>query len=231
MFTAKFIKNIVFDGEHIRAYGRSGNLTKVFVRQGDLDGACAIYSLMMMLIFHQKLDWDDLSDSERANGNWFVDRIQQQFLHRFKGLCLGGHVIRTLSNKLNQCYGANLSEAFTLRPRTSQSVNRQELHLKIKKQLDARKPVLIGFSRKSESGHALVAVGYRREARNRLRLFCLDPARILPYMHIWNNVIDLDYLSNDNYAITDINYFEEEKVMVRDFLIIHDTPQKNDCPF
>lgn len=231
MFKAKFIRNFIFDGEHLRAYGRSGSLTQVFARQGDLDGACVIYSLMMMLIFHKKLDWDDLNDSERANGNWFVYRIQQQFLHRFRSLCLGGYVIRNLSNKLNQCFGANLSETFTLIPGTSQSVNRQELHKRIKAQLDARKPVLIGFYRKSETGHAIVAVGYRREARNRLRLFCLDPAYRLPYMQVWNNVIDLDYLSKDDSAITDINYFEEKKVIVSDLLIIHDNPSGPECPF
>ena len=184
----------------------------------------------MMLIFHKKLDWEDLNDSERANGNWFVYRIQQQFLHRFRSLCLGGYVIRNLSNKLNLCLGANLSEAFTLIPGTSQSANRQELHKKIKVQLDAGKPVLIGFFRKSGTGHALVAVGYRREARNRLRLFCLDPAYRLPYMQVWNNVIDLDYLSKDDSALTDINYFEGKKVIVRDLLIIHDNPPELDCP-
>ena len=231
MFRAKFIKNIVYDGEHLRAYGRSGNLTPVFARQGDLDGACVVYCLMMMLIFHKKLDWEDLNDSERANGNWFVYRIQEQFLHRFRSLCLGGYVIHKLSNKLNQCFGVNLSEAFTLIPGTSQTINRQELHQKIKAQLDARKPVLIGFGRKSEIGHAVVAVGYCKETRNRLRLFCLDPARVLSYMQIWNNVIDLDYLSKDDSALTDINYLENEKVLVRDFLIIHDTPPKPECPF
>lgn len=232
MFRAKFIKNIVYDGEHLRAYGRSGNLTPVFARQGDLDGACAIYSLMMMLIFHKKLDWKDLTDSERANGNWFVYRIQQQFLHRFRSLCLGGYVIRNLSDTLNQCFGENLSEAFTLSSGTPQTVNRQELHQKIKAQLDARKPVLIGFDRESENGHALVAVGCSKEASNRLRLFCLDSARVLPYMQIWNNVIDLDYLSKDDYALTDINYLEDKNVLVSDILIINDyPPPEPKCPF
>ena len=50
MFTAKFIKNIIFDGERLRAIGRSGRPTRVFAEQGDLDGSCAVYSLLMMLI-------------------------------------------------------------------------------------------------------------------------------------------------------------------------------------
>lgn len=78
--------------------------------------------------------------------------------------------------------------------------------------LDSRKPVLVGFQRKNGIGHSVVAIGYRRESWNRLRLFCLDPGRKIPYMSIWNNVIDLDYLSNDDDTITDFNYYEEDKV-------------------
>ena len=69
MFTAKFIKNIIFDGVKLRAIGRSGSPTRVLAVQGDLDGSCSVYCLMMMLIFHQKLDWEDLSDKERAKEN------------------------------------------------------------------------------------------------------------------------------------------------------------------
>ena len=73
MFTAKFIKNIFLDKECIKAIGRSGKLTRVFAKQGDLDGSCTIYSLMMLLIFHKFLDWEDLIDGERAKENEFVE--------------------------------------------------------------------------------------------------------------------------------------------------------------
>ena len=232
MFTAKFIKNIIFDGVKLRAIGRSGSPTRVLAVQGDLDGSCTIYSLMMMLIFHQKLDWEDLTERERAKDNEFVDRIQREFLHSFNGLCKGGHMISDLSDKLNRCFGAKLSEAFTIFPQEINSVRRRELHQRIRTQLDARKPVLIAFQRKEEGGgHALVAIGYRRDSWDRLRLFCLDPARRLPYMSVWNNVVDLDYLSNDDMAITDVNHYEEERVCVTKILIIHDKPIEPFCPF
>lgn len=231
MFAAKFIKNIIFNGESLRALGRSGNPTRVFAVQGDLDGSCCVYSLMMMLIFHQKLDWEDLTDRERAKDNEFIDRIQREFLHSFNGLCKGGHMISDLSDKLNRCFGAKLSEAFTIFPQEINSVRRRELHQRIRAQLDARKPVLLAFQRKEGGGHALVAIGYRRDGWNRLRLFCLDPARRLPYMSVWNNVIDLDYLSNDDMAITDVNHYEEKNVCVTKVMIIHDNPSELECPF
>lgn len=227
MFTPKFIKNIIFNGNTIRAIGRSGSPTRIFATQGDLDSSCAIYSLMMMLILHQKLDWEDLIDRERGKDNSFVYSIQREFLYGLRGSCKGGHMINDLSDKLNQCTGMNISEAFTIFPNKTNSVSRRELHQIIRAQLDARKPVLLGFQREEGMGHALVAIGYRRERGNRLRLFCLDPLRKIPFMSVWNNVVDLDYYSNDDMAITDYNFYEEEKVCVTKIMIIYDDPL---CP-
>ena len=231
MFTVKFIKNIVFNGETIRAIGRSGSPTRVFVQQGDLDGSCSVYCLMMMLIFYKKLDWEDLTDSERAKESPFVDNIQRQFLYDLRGLCQGGHEMDGLSDKLNLCFEKKLSEVFTTRPGQYNSVSRPELHQRIKAKLDARKAVLVSFQRKTGMGHSVVAVGYRKEKRNLLRLFCIDPGRILPYMQMWNNVIDIDFLSTDNHEMTDYNHYEEDKICVTELLLIHDKPSELACPF
>ncbi|MBR5053728.1 MAG: hypothetical protein IKW91_10960 [Bacteroidaceae bacterium] len=214
----------------LRAIGRSGKSTRVFAKQGDLDGSCAIYSLMMMLIFHKKLDWEDLVDIERAEENDFVYIIQIQFLYDFNGICLGGHVMDDLSDKLNECYERKLSEVFTTHKGKYNSVSRRYLHLKIKAQLDARKPVMLGYWGETEKGHAVVAIGYQK-VRNKLLLFCLDPARPLSFVQIWNNVIGLDYLSCDSNALTDINHYEGKKVCVTKIMIINDNPPELDCPF
>ncbi len=230
MFTAKFIKNIFLEAEGLRAIGRSGKLTRVFSKQGDLDGSCTVYSLMMMLIFHKFLDWDDLVDGERAKENEFVGYIQYQFLYGLNGLCLGGDVMDDLSNDLNLFFGKKLSEVFTTVPKEYNSVSRQELHLKIRAQLDARKPVMLGFWGTTGRGHCVVAVGYKKEG-SLLHLFCLDPGRPLSSMQVWNNVIGIDYLSCNDDAITDINYFAEKKVCVAKILIMNDNPPELDCPF
>ena len=231
MFTAKFIKNIFFDGKGLKAIGRSGSLTRVFAEQGDLDGSCSVYSLLMMLIFHQKLDWEDLTDSEPAKKNKFVDSIQHEFLYTFKGICVGGHIMKDLSDKLNSSLGQKQSEVFTTREDASDRISRRRLHEKIRAQLDSRKPVLLGFRRTSGTGHSVVAIGYRRETWDKLRLFCLDPGRLLPFMQVWNNIIDIDYLSTDDESKTDINHYEGDKVCVEDILIIHEDPPESDCPF
>ena len=231
MFTAKFIKNIFLEAESIKAIGRSGKKTRVFAKQGDLDGSCTIYSLMMMLIFHQKLDWEDLIDGERAKDFEFVSRIQHEFLHGLNGLCTNGYKLREISDRANKCFGSKMCEAYTTEPGTPNTVSRSTLQEMIRMYLDDRQPVMIGYSKPSGPGHALVAVAYRREAWNRLRLFCLDPSHGVPFMHPWNTVIDLDYRSSDYDDFTDTNYWTEKKVCVNDFLVIVDLPAETECPF
>lgn len=231
MFTAKFIKNIFLDVKGIKAIGRSGKLTRVFAKQGDLDGSCTIYCLMMMLIFHKLLDWDDLIESERAKDCEFVSRIQNEFLLGFKGICTGGHRLQEISERANKCFGSKTCEAYTTVPGTPNTVNREFLHRLIRVNLDCRQPVMLGYSRQTEVGHALVAVAYRREAKNRLRLFCLDPSHGMPFMHLWNAVIDIDYLSSDDEDYTDTNYYDEEKICVNSLLVLEDCPVESSCPF
>ena len=68
---------------------------------------------MMMLIFHQKLDWEDLIDGERAKDFEFVGRIQHEFLHGLNGLCTSGYKLREISDRANQCFGSKMCEAYT----------------------------------------------------------------------------------------------------------------------
>lgn len=231
MFTAKFIKNIFLEKEALRAIGRSGKKTRVFAKQGDLDGSCTIYSLMMMLIFHHKLDWEDLIDGERAKDCEYVGRIQHEFLHGLNGLCTNGFKLREISDRANKCFGSKMCEAYTTEPDTPNTVSRCILQEMIKTYLDERQPVMIGYSKPSGPGHALVAVAYRKEAWNRLRLFCLDPSHALPFMYPWNTIIDLDFLTSEDDDFTDTNYWTEKKVCVNDFLVVVDLPAETGCPF
>ena len=229
MFNIKFIENIILDGGRLQALGRTGFRTRVFAKQGDLDGSCTVYSLIMMLIIHQKLDWEDVTKCKLAKENMFVDAFQREFLRDIKGLCYGGHTMEDISERLNLCYRRKLSEVYTSIPGKSHSISRQELHKIIKFQLDERKPVQISYGRESGEGHSMVAIGYKKE-ENIMRLFCLDPGLMLRFMQIWNNVIEINLLSSCD-ELSDINYNEEKKVYLHSILIINDNPPELDCPF
>lgn len=236
MFRAKFVDNLYYDGKYIRAKDRNGNPGKVFAKQGQLDGACVIYSLMMMLILQQKIDWKDLREKARESKDDFVKSIQKQFLnYGFKGGTRRGHRIGDVSKKLNLCFKSNLSEYYTIRKRRWNSITRQELHKKIRAQLDKRKPVMIGTRGAKGPGHAVVAIGYKMESRKKMRLFCLAPSGITPYMQLWNNVIDVDYLYEEC-KLTDYDYHFGDLIIVDDILIINDpplpfNPDSNAIPF
>lgn len=232
MFTPKFIKNLYFNGDKIQAIGRNGTLTDVFVSQGSLDSACYIYSLMMLLILHKKLDWKDLIDRKQSENNSFVKSIQNEFLDLLIGIWQGEEYFSYLSQRLNDiCFEANLSYAYTLTREKVTTVSRHELHKIIKAQLDMREPVMMDYSRKEGCGHAVVAIGYSKEKGNKLRLYCIDPGAPLGNMKVWNNIIDLDYFSLDDKSITDYNY-QEDNVLVNKILIIkEDKPVKPGYPF
>ena len=236
MFTGKFIDNLYYDGVTIRAKGKNGNLCKVFLKQGQLDGACVIYSLMMMLIFQQKLNREDLREKARYSKDDFAKSIQKRFLnYGLKGGTRRGHIMSDVSKKLNLCLKSNLSEHYTIRKHTWNTVSRQELHKKIRAQLDKRKPVMIGSHGVKGPGHAIVAIGYKMEGRKKMRLFCLDPSSFVPYMQLWNNVIDVDYLYDED-KLTDCDYHFNDLIMVDEILIINDPvlpfePEKDIIPF
>ena len=62
-------------------------------------------------------------------------------------------------------------------------------------------------------------------------MFCLDPSHGVPFMHLWNTVIDLDYLTSDDDDFTDTNYYAEKEVCVNSILVIDDFPAESECQF
>ena len=233
MITPKIIKNLYLNGGNLQAIGRKGTLTDVYARQGTLDGACCVYSLMMLLILHKKLDWNDLRDEELYPNDSFAESIRKTFLDFLIGCWLGGHEFEWLSELLNRnCFNANHSKVYCIERNKDTTVSRHELHKIIKAQLDKREPLMLAYSKKKGCGHAVVVIGYSKEKGNKLRLNCLDSSGPLGYLQVWNNIIDLDYFSLDDESRTDYNYRTEENVLVNKILIIKDDkPKEPEYPF
>ena len=75
MFKIKFIDNLVFKDDKLCAEGRMGHPTAVFLRQGQLDGACGVYSLLMLLIFHKRINREDLTTETCRDDPPYVVRL------------------------------------------------------------------------------------------------------------------------------------------------------------
>lgn len=190
------IKNLHF--EDALFCNSLGERTNPFMRQGDLDSACAVYSLMMMLVLHQKVKRSELEFRESKPGYSSIKRLQDKFLHGMIGLYRGGYYFNTLSNELSSCFKSKATATtYSTIKKREDYVTKDELNRIIMKNIDDGKPVEIGFTYKGqECGHAVVAIGYQIY-KDRMILYCFDPGFELPYTSFWNSVIEVD-LEPDN---------------------------------
>ena len=200
------------------AKGRGKGATELFLRQGDLDGACAVYSLMMLLMIHKKVNRKELENREAAQritdgGYNSYMRLQDHILGELPGLYQKGYFFIDLAAKLHQCFKkeatASVYKAYNKR---ANSKAKQELGKIITETINAGYPVEIGFSGKGY-GHAVVAIGYTNYNTN-LRLFCLDPAFGLGKTAFWNSIIDVDYFSPGKAIYSDKYYTPDGKLDV-----------------
>ena len=227
MFQIKFIDNLAFNIGKLCAEGRMGYPTAVFLRQGQLDGAGGVYSLLMLLILHKRINREDLIFETCSNDPPYVKRLKKQILYPIKGLYPKGTSLSELREKLlrvfdNQIH-INIYDAFD-------NENKEEeakiLRSKIKEQLDAGWPVLCRYSQPNiDVGHAVVAIGYTI-CENFLRLYCLDPSDTIPWFSIWNNIINMKmYCGNEEWP--DYNYKSERKINIDEILLIEENEVKD----
>ena len=206
----QFIDNLSFsvDG-YFTAIGSSGRSSSIFMRQGDLDAACAVYSLMMMLIFNRRVTRRALITRENKPGYTSIMRLQDEFIGSLPGLYKDGYFFNDLSDKLRTSFKkvATATTFSTISDREDY-VSKQELNNKILETLKSGFPVQIGYTYKGgESGHSVVAIGFQdyHEA-GFLRLFCLDPGHELNSLAFWNNIIDVNLNINSRIKYQDCSH-------------------------
>lgn len=69
---------------------RLGGTSKVHLRQGELDGACAVYSLMMYLIILRIFTYKQVTEGNNIKRSTSKGRIIRNFLERQDGLIRKG---------------------------------------------------------------------------------------------------------------------------------------------
>ena len=164
MQTIIVIDNMVLKDGTLYAVGREEEETKVFLKQGIIEGRCggkcggkcAVYSLMMMLIFHKRINREDLLDKYNFGTPPYIKELKKQLLLGTKR----GFSMRSLRDKLLLSFNNHIPvDVFSIRNFIENDL--RKMHLMIKEQLDAGWPVQIGFSfPEGKVGHSVVAVGY-----------------------------------------------------------------------
>lgn len=185
-----------------------GSKQLVHLRQGELDGACGVYSMMMCLLIEKIVKRELITDvPESLNRNTSYGRLVSQFLEK-KGMVINGYEkSEDLVNDLQHAFKKNVD---------SRCLNEDSLLEEIINQLKDNHPVEISFSRIRNFGHFVVAVGYREDDKF-IDLFCLDPGYPMDKGQIWNNVLRIDTTSSAKYNC--LNMQEDRKVCVDEAIV------------
>ena len=192
-----------------------GTKQLVHLQQGSMDGACAVYSLMMCLIICRAIKRADVTSLATKHDKRFSKgRLVNHFLNK-NGMVLEGYYISQLRDELNHAFLKEIQTEY-------HSLENGPLIKNIIDALDNNNAVEIKFLRPT-SGHMVVAIGYEK-IDNHVQLFCLDPGFPLLEGQCWNNIIDIDATSTSKYNCR--NYNEKGRVLIDEILIVKKRQKK-----
>ena len=181
-----------------------GKPSSITLRQGSLDGACAVYSTIIALMCLRQINYEDVDTS---NGNIDKRSPKGKFLSmpsEHRGMNMQGRNLKTLAQEIN-----NTSD-FGIKATSI----RKDYVDRIYDNIHAGYPSIIGisFNNISKFGHAIVCVGVEEseEYENTpVKLLCIDPGYPMPFTAYWNCVIMLPKNYDDN---TDFTYIVENQI-------------------
>lgn len=209
----KVVDNLELRGNELVCRDKKGICKPITFLQGHLDGACAIYSVMMNLLILRCINHKDTYlYTEHKNietKNLFKILVESNGMHR------DGRTFNWINLKVRESFSSIVD---CTQKRTS---NEDSIRL-ISSCIDNNIPVIISVVSKN-SAHAMLAVGYEfMNDDNLTKIFSLDPSGDLPKYSYWNSVIDLYPQQSGNiYKYNCINAFEEYRVYMDDILIIN----------
>ncbi len=193
---------------------RTYHTQKVHLRQGELDGACAVYSMMMCLIIEKITSRHMLKNPPEDLKRSTSDGRLVRFFLENQGMVVNGYWIKKLHEDLKSAYKKKVQSYYFSSDDTN-VVN------EIIRCLDENHPVEIGFNYMAGmNGHAVVAIGYKSD-KNIISLFCVDPSYPMDECQMWNNVLEIDTKTkakfncknvreNFKVKIDEIMYFEKK---------------------
>lgn len=185
------------------------------LKQGDLDGACAVYSLMMYLLIlnvvtrRQLMDLDGTLKKKDSVRNLF------KALFENRGLVRDGFFYRNLQPIINR----HISDIATAK--AYEDLDDDEILKSIKNYIDGESPMMISVEFRG-GAHAMLVVGYEADDAGIFNIFCLDPGYDCAPTSYWNAVIALKQGSGKRYThkwLTN-NLLDSRDVSIREILCI-----------
>lgn len=165
-----------------QAAGPNGAQQAVFLRQGDADGACGPYSLLMALLICGLIDRDKIDYLTRLDRRTSYGKLMDQ-LDKHPGLFRDGVSLDDLVSVIENLFTNRLN----LDQNTTTGA---EVRSFIQQHIEAGHPVITNIAF-SGGAHALVVVGIEYGADGTARrLLLLDPGGSRPQACSWNGVIE-----------------------------------------
>lgn len=187
---------------------------KLHKQQGDLDSACAIYSLVMAMLCKGLLTDDETQVYNRPDRRTDKGKFLYQFFNE-RGMIREGYSYVTLAKEINESsFGV---KATRKNPRTNNG--RVEL---ISDYIYDNIPVIISVVFENKTAHALLAVGIEVDSNEEItKIYCLDPGYPSPRYSSWNCFIDVSKETKSDYPFYCVCEDGYSKVSLDDMLIIN----------
>ena len=199
----RLVDNLFIDEHGIYALSKQKVRSNVFLRQGNIDCSCMVYSFLMMLILKGKITRDDLEHRYKQNGDELVEKIRKKLIYNLNGPAKGGMTFYALAQKVNNWNLGVQIETITLaRNHSNRAISRKQLIDYIEQNLKRGNPVQVGYCIPYDNcGHAVLAVGYSK-GYEAITIYCIDPSSTLKYGCLWNEIIEMHPNENRDRHIT-----------------------------
>ena len=214
MAAIKVIKSIRLDSKGVRVKDANGSIVPLHKRQGDMDGACAVYSLAMAMLCMGVVTNEDLQIYNCADKRTRKGKLLSHFLEE-QGLVRNGYSFVTMAKEI-RASNFNIN-AIRKNPKEYADVINE-----IADFLDEDNPVIIS-TEFGNGAHALLAIGYETEDNddNITKILCLDPSEEAPLYTYWNCIIDVSRTGGKlEYPFVYITSTQSYKVALGDILVL-----------
>ena len=214
MAAIKVIKSIRLDSKGVRVKDANGSIVPLHKRQGDMDGACAVYSLAMAMLCMGVVTNEDLQIYNCADKRTRKGKLLSHFLEE-QGLARNGYSFVTMAKEI-RASNFNIN-AIRKNPKEYADVINE-----IADFLDEDNPVIIS-TEFGNGAHALLAIGYETEDNDDkiTKILCLDPSEEAPLYTYWNCIIDVSRTGGKlEYPFVYITSTQSYKVALGDILVL-----------
>ena len=168
------------------------SLQKAHIRQGDLDGACGVYSIAMLLNILGVFEAEEMNSNLEGDARYaewkLIKALNEYGLYR-DGL---------RSDEIQEILTKTYSKYVNVQVANKEDHDLIEL---VQNCIDKNIPTILGFNYDNKNGHWVVAVGYAVDENDNLTaILTLDPGNDSPKYSMWNGIIDLPKVPRKKYG-------------------------------